>query len=181
MFSYLQNKDSIAFKAHFSELLNKASMPFLRLRSTASLFWVASNIAKYWTELKNSYLEVSLLRVCVCVLVNQSCPTLCDPMDCSLPGSSDHGISQARITEWVAIPFSRGSSWRRDQTRVSCTAGRFFTIWVTRKTPVFSLLMFKKGGIFSHYLCCRFLHKYWDSQTNNAKPRKIWKKQWRST
>ena len=43
------------------------------------------------------------------VLVTQSCLTLCDPMDCSLPGSSVHGILQARILEWVAIPFSRGS------------------------------------------------------------------------
>ena len=46
----------------------------------------------------------------VCVLVTQSCPTLCDPMDCSLPGSSVHGILQARILEWVATPFSRESS-----------------------------------------------------------------------
>ena len=45
----------------------------------------------------------------------------CDPIDCSLPGSSVHGISQARILEWVAISFSRGSSWPRDKTRVSCT------------------------------------------------------------
>ena len=49
------------------------------------------------------------------VLVSQSCPTLCDPMDCSPPGSSVHGILQARILEWVAIPFSRGSSQPRDQ------------------------------------------------------------------
>ena len=62
------------------------------------------------------------------VLVAQSCPTLCDPMDCSLPGSSVHGISQARILEWVAIPFSRGSSRPRDQTLVSCIAGRCFTL-----------------------------------------------------
>ena len=60
------------------------------------------------------------------VLFAQSCPTLCDPMDCSLPGSSVHGILQARILEWVAISFSRGSSQPRDQTRVSCIAGRFF-------------------------------------------------------
>ena len=52
----------------------------------------------------------------------QSCPTLCDPMDCSPPGSSVHGILQARILEWVAISFSRGSSWPRDQTRVSYIA-----------------------------------------------------------
>ena len=60
----------------------------------------------------------------------QSCPTLCDPMDCSLPGSSIHGILQARILEWVAISSFRWSSQPRDQTRVShisCIAGRFFT------------------------------------------------------
>ena len=50
----------------------------------------------------------------------QSCPTLWDPVDCSPPGSPVHGISQARILEWVAISFSRGSSWPRDWTCVSC-------------------------------------------------------------
>ena len=67
------------------------------------------------------------------VLVAQSCPTLCSPMDCSLPGTSVHGILQARVLEWVAIPFSRGSSRPRDQTWVSHIAGRFFTVWVTRE------------------------------------------------
>ena len=56
-----------------------------------------------------------------------------DPMDCCLPDSSVHGILQVRILEWVAIPFSRGSSQPRDRTWVSCTAGRFFTIWATGK------------------------------------------------
>ena len=65
----------------------------------------------------------------VLCLVTQWWPTLCDPMDCSMPGSSVHGILQARILELVAMPSSRGSSQPRDQTRVSCTAGRFFTIW----------------------------------------------------
>ena len=74
------------------------------------------------------------------VLVTQLCPTLCDPMDCSLPGSSVHGILQVRILEWVAIPFSRGSSRPRDQTWVSCIAGRFFTIWAPK--------------------CCKHLNKY---------------------
>ena len=55
-------------------------------------------------------------------LVAQLCPTLCDPMDCSLPGSSVHGILLARILEWVAMPSSRGSSQPRDQTGVSCIA-----------------------------------------------------------
>ena len=62
--------------------------------------------------------------------VAQSCLTLCDPLDCSLPGSSVHGIFQARVLEWVAISFSRGSSQPRDWTRVSCIAGRYFTIWM---------------------------------------------------
>ena len=62
------------------------------------------------------------------VSVAQSRPTLCDPMDCSPPDSSVHGILQTRILEWVTIPFSRGSSQPRDQTQVSCIASRFFTI-----------------------------------------------------
>ena len=64
--------------------------------------------------------------------VNQSCPTLCDPMDCSLPGSSVHWIFQARVLEWVVISFSRGSSQPRDWTRVSCIVSRRFTVWATR-------------------------------------------------
>ena len=59
--------------------------------------------------------------------VAQSCLTLCNPLDCSPPGSSVHGISQARMLEWVAISFCRRSSRLRDQTHVSCIAGRFFT------------------------------------------------------
>ena len=55
----------------------------------------------------------------MCAKSLQPCPTLCDPMDCSLPGFSVHGILQARILEWVANPFSRGSSRPRDQTQVS--------------------------------------------------------------
>ena len=66
-------------------------------------------------------------------LVAQSCLTLCNPMDCSLPGSSVHGILQARILEWVAIPSSRGSSQLRDWTQVSCVLGRYFTFWYTRE------------------------------------------------
>ena len=65
------------------------------------------------------------------MLVAHSGPTLCESMDCSPPGFSIHGILQASILEWVAIPFSRGSSQPRNQTRVSCFTGRFFTIWVT--------------------------------------------------
>ena len=62
------------------------------------------------------------------VLFAQLCPTLCDPVDFSLPGSSVHAILQARILEWGTIPFSRGSSQPRDQIWVSCIAGRFFIV-----------------------------------------------------
>ena len=68
--------------------------------------------------------------------VAQSCLTLCDPMDCSLLGSSIHGIFQARVLEWVAISLCRGSSRPRDRTLVSCIVGRCFTIWTTRKVPL---------------------------------------------
>ena len=71
-------------------------------------------------------------------------------MDCSPPNSSVHWILQARILEWLTIPFSRGSSWPRDRTQVSCTAGRFFTICATREarknTGLGSLSLFQ--GIF---------------------------------
>ena len=67
------------------------------------------------------------------MVVTQLCPTLCDPMDCSLPDSFLHEILQARILVWILNPFSRESSWPRDQTWVSCIAGRLFTIWATRE------------------------------------------------
>ena len=77
----------------------------------------------------------SSVKVKVNMLVAQACP-LCDPMDCSPPGSSVHGIPQAGILEWVAISFSRGSSQPRDQTQGSCIAGRFFPSELPGK-PVF--------------------------------------------
>ena len=72
---------------------------------------------------------------------SQSCLTLFNPMDCSLPGSSIHGILQARILEWVAISFSRISSWPRDWTWVLRIVGRRFTIWATREVPFSSSVM----------------------------------------
>ena len=81
----------------------------------------------------------------------QSCVTLGNSMDCSLLGSSVQGIIQARILEWVAIPFSRGSSWPRHWIQVSCIAGRFFTIWTIGKPlwgACFSLIL----SSFASYL-----------------------------
>ena len=60
------------------------------------------------------------------MLVTQSCPTLYNPIDCSLPGSSIHVVLQARTLEWITIPFPRGSSQPRDQIQVSCKAGTLF-------------------------------------------------------
>ena len=88
----------------------------------------------------------TLSRV-VKVLVAQSCPTLCNPMDCSLPSSSAHGILQAKILEWVSISFSRGSSQLRDRTwvsYVSCIAGIFFTPWVIREAQENSIAVPQK-------------------------------------
>ena len=88
----------------------------------------------------------------MCVLVAQSCLTLCDPMDCSPPGSSVHGILQTRIPEWVAIPFSRGTSRPRNGIKVSRIADEFFTLrhqgsplcierslnrWTTKEAPTY--------------------------------------------
>ena len=67
------------------------------------------------------------------VLVAQSCPTLCNPMDCSPAGSSVNGLLQARILEWIAIPVSRRTSQPRDRTQVSRVAGGFFTLWATKE------------------------------------------------
>ena len=74
--------------------------------------------------------------------VAQPCPTLRDPMDCSLLGSSIHGIFQERILEWGAIAFSRGSSRPRDWTWVSCSVGRRLTFWATREALVGYMYLF---------------------------------------
>ena len=71
-------------------------------------------------HLRHAHVNYKIQYLCVCVLVAQSCPTLCNPMDRSPPGSSVHGILHARILEWIAIPFSRVSSRPKDQTCVSC-------------------------------------------------------------
>ena len=86
--------------------------------------------------------------LCVKVLVSQSCPTICNPMDCSLPGSSVPGILKAGILEWIAIPFPRGSSRPRVQTWVSCIIGRFFTICATREAHC--------GELYNYFMKSQF-------------------------
>ena len=98
-----------------SQLSSKGKLIFF----SSALF--PSSVPELFSTLKSI-----LNHFCSYLLVAQSCPTLCNPMDCTLPGSSVHGILQARILEWVAIFFSKESSEPRDRTQVSCSAGRFF-------------------------------------------------------
>ena len=91
--------------------------------------------------------------------------SLCDSVSCRLPGSLVHGILQARILEWRATPFFRESPWPRDQTRVSCTAGRFFNIWAAREAQemhrVLLLIIWKKLETTksSQVLCGKFFNQ----------------------
>ena len=83
----------------------------------------------------------------------------------SPPGSSVHGILQARILEWVAIPFTRGSSWPWDRTRVSCNAGKCFTNWATREAQHKQYSLFKNDSAFFffrvfYYYFQMFEHKF---------------------
>ena len=70
------------------------------------------------------------------VLAARSYLTVCNPMDCSPPGSSVHGILQERILVWTATPFSKGFFQPTDQTQVSCIPSKFFTVWATREAPL---------------------------------------------
>ena len=85
-----------------------------------------------WNSCAFIFLLFYFMNMCQ-VFVTQSCWTLCNPMNCSLPGFSVHGILQARILQWVAISSSRGSSQSRDWTWLSCISGGFFTIWAPRE------------------------------------------------
>ena len=96
-------------------------------------------------------------------------PTLWDPMDYSSPGSSVHGILQARILELVAISFSRESSQPRDRTWVSCIAGRFITIWTTGEAHIISY------AVLSHFSSVQFRHSVmssflWPHESQHTRP-----------
>ena len=84
------------------------------------------------SETENYIIAILIITIHKWSEVAQSCLTLCNPMDCSLPGSSVHGIFQTRILEWVAISFSRRSFRPRDWTQVSHIVDRRLTIWATR-------------------------------------------------
>ena len=108
-----------------------------------------------WLRIHLSLESCVCVCVCVCVCsVAQSGPILCNPMDCSPPGFSVHGIFQARILEWIAISFSRGSSWPRDQTCVSyisCIGRQILHHWATWEASLIYLRSSYKSSS-----CCPF-------------------------
>ena len=92
--------------------------------------------------------------------VTKLCPTLCEPVDCSLPGSSVYGISQARILEWVAVSSSRGSSRPRNQTHISCVScigRRILYHWSTREA-MFIIILLLMASSYWALLVCQALH-----------------------
>ena len=116
--------------------------------------------------------------------IAQSCLTLCNPTDCSLPSFSIHGIFQARILKWVVISLSRGSSWPRDWTWVSSIAGRCFTVWASRKgwlymhmintleLCVYQLFVFDKSLLFNiiweiFSMACLFIYQIYLSKNKS--------------
>ena len=102
-----------------------------------------------------------LYKSSVLCWVSQSCPTLSDPMDCSPPGTSVHGSLQARILEWVAMPSSRGSSQPRDQTQISRTAGKFFTVWATKEAHKrCSSQVFIVSNLLNHFVLLQVQPSY---------------------
>ena len=126
---YRLNTTFLSQTSHFSFFfvvyLDTCLLIFIEDFSLLSLLWIFK---------VTCYMVFFFFGIC-CLKseVSQSCPTLCDPMDCSLSGFSVHGIFQARVPEWFAFSFSRGSSRPRDRTQVSRIAGRHFTLWAIRE------------------------------------------------
>ena len=125
--TYFKNMNTFFhFFPVFSELLSKAGQTFFQIVLTISAISILVLV------------HVILLSACARAKLFQSCPALCDSTDCSTAGSSVHGILQARILEWVALPFSRGSSqpWIEPTSLTSpVLAGGFFTTSTTWEAP----------------------------------------------
>ena len=96
----------------------------------------------------------ALVHACIHAKSLQSCPILCNAMDCSPPGSSVHGIPQTRIQDWVAISFSMGSSQARDQTCISCLGRQILYYWAPWE---------------AHLLCLPWAKMKWSHVTSNMK------------
>ena len=112
---------SIIIAWHF--LATPATSPLISVHFQTSWTWNKDTVLLYSVQFYTVHIGEGE--------VTQSCPTLWNPVDCSLSGSSVHGVFQARVLEWIAISFSRGSSRPRNRTRISRIAGRCFTVWAT--------------------------------------------------
>ena len=116
-----------------SELSNQNHVTYTRYLFIVSNPWKDSKVNLLRGKKSHGFWLPKYIPAVSCVLSRSVMSDLFDPMDCSLPGSSGHGILQARVLEWVAVPSSRGSSQPRDPPQVSGTAGGFFTLWATRE------------------------------------------------
>ena len=136
MHIYLSNIH-VSIVLNRKEMLSFAWSLVLKANTVSNLHWKEHETLKLsawtWARCLVRELEYEISWCWERGVVTKSCPTLCDPMDCSLPGSSVHGIFQARILEWVAISFSRGSSQPRDQTHDCCIGRRILCHWTTRE------------------------------------------------
>ena len=113
----------------------------------ANICWIIEKPTEFQKNISFGFIDYA--KAFDCVKMKLLCrPTLCNHMNCSLPGYSIHGIFRTRVLEWVAISFSRGSSWSRYPTWVSCIVGRCFTIWTVLIT-----------------IKCRKFWKIWKYQT----------------
>ena len=135
----------IAFLAPQHLQLFVLNPSLLEMSKTVSVFVTGHNVMPHYTKtvLRNKQTRWNwLCNLGGGGLIAKLCPTLCSPMDNSPPGSSVHGISQARTLEWVAISFPRGSFWLRDRTRISCNciASGFFTDWATQEALYLTVL-----------------------------------------
>ena len=112
-------------------------------------------IPTFFTLFENFKYIILVMRwwECECVLVTQSCLTLGDLMNWGPPGSSTHGIFQARIVNWVAIPFSSGSSQPWDGSWISRIAGRLFVVWATTEKEFVCNALFYKAYRPYIYIC----------------------------
>ena len=137
------------------------------LRSTRHTYSVDFS---FYTMCQQIYVAI-MGSACMQAKSLQSCRTFCNPLDYNLPGSSVHGILQARILEWRAIPFSKGSSWPRNRTRVSCIAGTFFTIWAIREAPWWEVGIITVWG--TGLECHHKYALYGGQQPNSLSPRPV--------